>query len=154
MIQERNGSLLDADADVICQQVNCRNTMGAGLAKAIYTRWPSVKEAYHDFCREAGDPYVLLGSVQIVKPHGAPFDVANIFGQLNYGRHSICYTNYDALRAAFFDLNRRYDLDKVIAFPHGFGCGLAGGNWDTVYALIEKSFPGRTVLIYRNEAQQ
>ena len=152
MIQLIHGDLLEAKADVICQQVNCRNAMGSGLAKAIYTRWPAVKELYHRFCDDVGDPYALLGMVQIIPAcRTIPFDIANVFGQLNYGWRSVCYTSYDALRTAFRELNSLYGKDRIIAFPYGFGCGLAGGDWNTVYALIESSFPDRTVQIYKND---
>jgi len=150
MIIFKNGDLLSADADVILQQVNCRNAMGAGLAKSIYTKWPVVKEKYHEYCDQIGDPFTLLGDVQIVRAPELPFDVANVFGQLNYGRQKLCYTSYDALRAAFSELACRYK-GKVIALPYGFGCGLAGGDWDTVLSIIDQSFICNTVVIYRHE---
>ena len=151
MIQIVEGDLLSANADVICQQVNCQNAMGSGLARAIYTKWPIVKEAYHEFCDSAGlrDPYSLLGRVQIIRSRELPFDIANIFGQLNYGRRNVCYTSYDALDVAFQELCFEYGGDKIIAFPYGFGCGLAGGEWTVVQNLIEKHFHSRKTLIYR-----
>ena len=152
MILTLNGDLLNADADVICQQVNCRNVMGAGLAKAIYTRWPIVKELYHEYCDQIGDPFALLGAVQIIRSPGLPFDVANIFGQLNYGRQKLCYTSYDALRAAFSEIAHRYK-GKTVAFPYGFGCGLAGGDWDMVLSIIGQSLNDCTVVIYRMKRQ-
>ena len=36
---------------ILLQQVNCQNAMGSGVAKAIYTRWPIVKEEYHKFAK-------------------------------------------------------------------------------------------------------
>ena len=129
--------LLNANTDAICQQVNCRNAMGSGLAKAIYTRWPEIKERYHEFCNRVHDPYVLLGSVQVIKKHGSiPFDVVNVFGQLNYGRQKVCYTSYDALRVAFDEINNIYS-GKTIGFPYRFACGLAGGDWDIVRGLMK-----------------
>ena len=85
MIKTVVGDLLDATEDIIVQQVNCRSVMGSGVAKAIYTRWPEVKTEYHKFCRRSTSPYDLLGKVQLidVEPGKA---VANVFGQLNYGR--------------------------------------------------------------------
>ena len=43
MLQIIKGDLLEADVFAICHQVNCQNVMGAGLAKAIATKWPKVK---------------------------------------------------------------------------------------------------------------
>ncbi len=156
MIHIVNGSLLTAEADVICQQVNCKNAMGAGLAKSISTKWPFVKRAYSALCDEVGTPWSLLGRVQIVRSAELPFDVANIFGQLDYGRDGRCYTDYEALNDAFIKLKTQYSPDKRIAFPYGFGCGLAGGDWDTVLSLIDRVFTGRHVYIYKpdNSEQQ
>ena len=44
------GSLLEADADIICHQVNCQGAMGAGVAKQIADKWPNVKKEYVKFC--------------------------------------------------------------------------------------------------------
>lgn len=128
--------LLNANTDAICQQVNCQNAMGSGLAKTIYTRWPEIKELYHEYCGLVGDPEELLGDVLVIQKHGdVPFDIVNVFGQLNYGRQKVCYTSYDALRRAFQEINRLY-RGKTVGFPYRFACGLAGGDWDIVRGLM------------------
>lgn len=135
MIQIMRKDLLQSDADIICHQVNCRNVMGAGVAKAIYTKWPIVKTKYHDFCKDFANPADLLGKIQII-PVNNEQRVINIFGQLNYGRSpGIIYTNYKALEEAFSKINNLYK-GKIIAFPYKFGCGLAGGDWSTVETLM------------------
>ena len=148
MIEHIVGNLLDAHADVICHQVNCQGVMGAGIAKQIAQRYPDVKSAYLTYCKEHNNSYQLRGSVQIVIPDGATYSVANIFGQNDYGRHDKRYTQYDALQIAFTNLNRMYN-GQTIAFPYGFGCGLAGGSWQRVIRLITQCFTDCTVRIYR-----
>lgn len=145
MIQIRNGDLIHADEPILCHQVNCQNRMGSGVAKAIADRWPVVKMQYHDFCC-GKTPEFLLGSVQLVEISGIK-TVANIFGQLRFGYDGQCYTDYAALDRAFSALAQR--TAAPLAFPYRFGCGLAGGDWDTVYALMEKHFPDRSVTLYR-----
>lgn len=34
----------------ICQQVNCKGVMGAGLAMQIRSQWPVVYQRYLEFC--------------------------------------------------------------------------------------------------------
>ena len=148
MFEIIKGSLLCADADAICQQVNCRNAMGSGLAKAIYEKWPIVKTRYHELCGKQSDMADLLGDYQIIKDSGAPFDIVNIFGQLDYGRDEREYTNYVALVAAFIELNSVY-AGKTVAFPYLFGCGLAGGDWTIVESLILRYFTDCNVKIYK-----
>ena len=148
MIKTVIGDLLDATEDIIVQQVNCRSVMGSGVAKAIYTRWPEVKTEYHKFCRRSTSPYDLLGKVQLidVEPGKA---VANVFGQLNYGRTAgKVYTDYVALTKAFDQLRTAFH-DKSLAFPYNFGCGLANGSWGVVYKMICTYFNDMDVTIYK-----
>ena len=37
---------------VIMHQVNCQNVMGAGVAKALYTKYPQVKEQFHQLATQ------------------------------------------------------------------------------------------------------
>ena len=46
MIRFENISLLEADVDYICHQVNCMGRMNSGVAKAIRERWPIVFTTY------------------------------------------------------------------------------------------------------------
>lgn len=149
MIKIVKGDLLNAREAAICHQVNCQNMMGSGVAKAIYTKWPEVKSEYHKFC--AGKrPRDLLGNAQIVFLHDFPTGnkvVINIFGQLNCGHDKICYTRYDALADAFDKLNT-LAAGKTLAFPYGFGCGLAGGDWKEVERLMLEHLNNVDVTIY------
>lgn len=151
MFEIIHGDILDASADYICHQVNCRNAMGAGVAKALYTKWPEVKEEYHRFCKQIGDPQKLLGRVQMVRVAAADKTIVNIFGQLNYGREAgVTYTDYRALQSAFIKLNQLC-VGKCVAFPYGFGCGLAGGDWIIVESLMLRYLCDCNVTIYFKE---
>jgi len=145
MIKWKNDSILNATENLILQQVNCRNVMGAGLAKQIYTKWPWVKTQYHVYC-ETRNPYDLLGKVNSVRI-GQNQWVINVFGQLNYGRQKVRYTDYEALDEAFKTISSQPKYS--IAIPYNFGCGLANGDWNEVYKLIEKHFSDSNVTIYK-----
>ena len=141
MIDIRNGDLLDINTDYIAQQVNCRGVMGAGLALQIRKEYPSSYDMYRAICQKYA-PEELLGRMFICG------HIINVFGQLNYGRNrDIVYTNYSALIAAFQEINRQLPSDKSIAFPYGFGCGLANGKWETVLEIIKECFPDREIII-------
>ena len=49
MINIVKGNILNATEDIICQQVNCKGVMGAGLAKQIKEKYPEVFESYSEF---------------------------------------------------------------------------------------------------------
>ena len=147
MIRTVHGSILDAKEKYICHQVNCRNAMGSGLAKALYEKWPCVKTSYHAVASKfISSPRELLGKFQLVYVEDDQY-VINVYGQLDYGRDKIViYTDYDALRRAFTGMAH---LDGDFAFPYGFGCGLANGDWETVYGLIRDCFQDHKVTIYQ-----
>ena len=124
--------------------------MGAGIAKAIADKFPVAKIRYSCFCEEAADPYELLGQIHVVRQYPYPFDIVNVFGQLNYGRSKgVTYTDYDALERAFRKINGMYGAaHQTVAFPWGFGCGLAGGDWTVVMNLMLECLPDCNVKIY------
>ena len=137
MIVHYDGSVLSSDANVICQQVNCKGVMGSGLAKEIRTNFPPVYDEYHKKClRCYGDD--LLGLVQYVTVNGITF--ANCFGQVEYGRDGKKYTEDDALRSCFKDIASTFHSGETIAIPYKIGCELGGGDWDAIYKIIEEEF--------------
>lgn len=79
----------------ICQQVNCKGVMGAGLAMRICIQWPVVYQRYLEFCYENDGN--KLGTYQevLVEPK---LYVVNLFGQNGYSRGER-QTNYAALAA-------------------------------------------------------
>lgn len=80
---------------IICHQVNCRAAMGAGLARQIRDKWPVVFDEYVKVCSPK-----KLGDFQVVQVAPQLY-VANLFGQLSFGRDKR-QTNYAALGTALF----------------------------------------------------
>lgn len=148
MIKTVIGDIRDAAEDIICHQVNCQGVMGAGVAKAISTHWPEVKKSYLRYCRRFSSPYDLLGKVQPVEV-SPDKTVLNIFGQLNCGNNRFLrYTDYTALTQAFDEIRNKY-AGKSLAFPYGFGCGLANGDWAIVEKMLHTYFDNMDVTIYK-----
>lgn len=147
MIKEVNGNILEAKEKYIVHQVNCRNAMGSGLARQLYEKWPQVKAEYHAVTSVFSVPNDLLGMFYNVRIGKDQF-VVNVYGQLDYGRdESKVYTDYAALETAFTGMAEMLHGD--FAFPYGFGCGLANGDWDTVLGLITRCFEKKNVTIYK-----
>ena len=129
-----NGNILtfpERDEDtIICHQVNCKGVMGAGLAKQVRDKWPVVFSEYKKICG-----HDKLGDFQMVQVAPQLY-VANLFGQLNFGRDKR-QTNYAALTAALFGAMKEHP-GATFRVPYGLGCGLAGGNWETVLNIIKE----------------
>lgn len=148
MIRVINGDLLEADSTFICHQVNCQGVMGSGVAKAIRDKYPEVYNEYKSFCnRHKGD---LLGRVQYVTT-ATGRAVVNIFAQENFGYDGKCYTDYEALRHCLEALRDKADTSEEIAFPYLMGCHRGGGDWNTVYSMMEEIFENHSVVLYRKD---
>ena len=154
-IEIKHGNLLESGAPIIAHQVNCQGVMGAGVAKAIREKYPSVYESYREQCRVQGS--TLLGTTLLVPIHAdaqqlldgrviktkpLAVTIANCYAQDGYGRTGV-QTSYPHLRESLTILRECAMFrggDEVIAMPYKIGCGLAGGNWPTVLEIIEEVF--------------
>ena len=131
---------------IICHQVNCKGVMGAGLAKQMRTKFPKLYEEYRRRCYSVNNSNVLLGKVFFYYNYGdvlgENYIVADIFAQNEYGREK-CYTDYDALRKGLSKIREIATplparTLTTVRIPYGMGCGLAGGNWNTVFQIINE----------------
>ncbi|MEK4118059.1 macro domain-containing protein [Paenibacillus sp. FSL K6-1566] len=149
MIKMVEGSLLEAAEDILGHQVNCQGVMGSGIAKLLRNKYPSLFPAYKEFCQNH-DPHDVLGKCLIVKTDNK--SVANLFGQLNYGRQKVRYTDYEALKESLAALKTEAQKDGLsVALPFNIGCGLANGDWSVVYGIIEDVFHDYEVTLYKLE---
>jgi len=146
-----DGDILQAEENIICHQVNCQGVMGSGLAKQIRAKYPEVYASYIKYCRGCKDnnPKNLLGEVQTVLVNDGKV-IANLFGQFNYGKGKQ-YTDYKALKQSLEGILTIATMvgDDSIAVPYNLGCGLAGGDWNIVYKIIEEVFDDYDVTIYK-----
>lgn len=135
MIKYIKGDILDVTEGIIVQQVNCFGVMGAGLAKQIRDKWPSVYNSYQDRVHYSPNNKDLLGMTVWNRVDTNLF-VASIFGQYDYG-HGVKFTNYPALFKGIDYVFGLAETDQITVYiPKGLGCGLAGGNWDFVEAYL------------------
>ena len=138
MVKYIKGNLLDSDCEYICHQVNCQGVMGSGIAKQIRERWPYVFSSYHNYCsRHLGDTSGLLGNIWCVKLNDTRW-VINIFSQDKFGYDGTRFTSYDAFAKCLTAMRDRLSKGSTIGFPKNIGCGLGGGNWKVISALIEE----------------
>ena len=136
------GDLLAQECGILVHQVNARGVMGAGLAKKVRAAFPEVWEDYRSRY-EAG--LLHLGRV-VFTPVGEELWVASLVGQESYGRQRV-QTDYAALQTGLKAVRRFSRLSGLQVFvPKGLGCGLAGGDWARVSALLESTLPECVVL--------
>ena len=126
MVKYIKGDILNVTEGIIVQQVNCKGVMGAGLAKQIRDKWPSVYDRYLDKVYYSPKNEDLLGTTAWNKVDTNLF-VASIFGQYDYG-HGTKFTIYPAL---FKGLDYVFGMAETDQIPVYIPKGL-------VYFLIKK----------------
>ncbi len=120
---------------IIAHQVNCMGKMGAGFAKQVKEAFPECFLEYETLCKN--NRKKLLGTYSIYKINDK-LAIANLFGQYKYGKkENGPYTDYTALENAVVTLRNNYPSATIIV-PDHIGCGLAGGDWDIVFPMLNK----------------
>lgn len=156
MILELKGDIRETPIKTIAHGVNCQGVMGSGVAKALYEKWPAVREEYLKFHRPnplAGleEPKDFLGKnneVYIMKDimvgsFGHTFSkkqIINMHTQLEFGSGDRQYIDYAALMMCFGNLP---DIE-ALAVPK-IGAGLAGGDWSTIKRIMVEQTQKRCI---------
>lgn len=150
----KSGNLFNSTVDVLCHQVNLYGVMGAGIAAEIREKFSDVNKAYEEYCKNANNNNEeILGQVLIVqKSKNSNQYIANCFCQNEYSTDG-CLTNYEKMEECFESIKKWMGKNgkTEVGFPYKFGCGIAGGDWEIVEAIIENVFdePGIIVEIWK-----
>lgn len=136
--------------DFIGHGCNCFATMGAGIALPIGIMYPEAKKA--DMLFEAPS-YMRLGNFSMGQTWVYPGDgvqtrlrIINFYSQFHGGPN----LDKEALTLSLrkFAISRRHSTEEKyrIGLPI-IGCGIAGGNWNTVKKIIAKELKEFDVTI-------
>ena len=159
----------------IAHSCNCQNVMGGGIAKQIKDRYPQAFEAdterwsneYNDggnWRCQIGDyskaviktKFANLTKNRPLSPHSRlPYaTIYNLYTQSGYST-SKREVNYEyfwrAMKAMQEDLlfnQHELNVRQVVGVPYGISCGLAGGNWKIIKAIIEDIFLDSMIECY------
>jgi O-acetyl-ADP-ribose deacetylase (regulator of RNase III) len=131
--------------NVLVHGCNCFNTMGAGIALQIATKFPEACTV--DQLTRAGDKNKLgKYSMAVVRgDRGDALTVVNGYTQYAFGTGGP-HVDYDAVRSVFGTIV--YNLacmstDIRIGIPL-IGAGLGGGDWNRINNIIEEELDGFT----------
>lgn len=144
MIIYKKGDLLEATEDIIAHGVNCVGGFKSGVAGQLAEKYPRAKDRYLQKFNNIG---WKLGENQLVMlPNNKRlYNCATQYADLPRG---ICHVDYAAIRRCMEWLKDDAESDKLsVAIPK-IGCGLAGGDWDTVKAILEDVFQDYDVTVY------
>lgn len=133
MVRSVTGDILQDDADMLVNPVNCVGVMGAGLALAFKNKFPENFRSYRN-ARNAK----RLTPGGIWPNYGEPI-IGNFATKGDWRDSSKLEWVEKGLRslASFVETHRL----KSVAIP-AIGCGLGGLSWCDVLPLIEMAFSG------------
>ena len=132
--------------------VHCCNSLGAwgaGFVVPLGKRYPSAKEEYKKFIEE-NKGKSILGEVNEV-PVGEHLYVENLIGQsfLYKKPNGEIPCNYIAIETGFLNIITKWfsynstihkDNQNFSIHMPRIGCGLAGGDWQTIEEIIYRTF--------------
>jgi len=124
---------------IIAHICNNLGGWGKGFVLAISKRWQEPEEAYRKWHRERADNDFKLGNIQIVQVEKYVY-VANMIGQqgMKTGSNGVPI-RYEAVEQCLEKLvEKALELGASVHMPR-IGCGLAGGKWEKIEPLIEKT---------------
>ncbi|MGB0523459.1 MAG: macro domain-containing protein [Flammeovirgaceae bacterium] len=121
---------------------------GKGFVLAISKRWPEPEAAYRKWHRERAQNDFALGSIQLVQVEKY-IHIANMIGQRGIKRGSNGVPiRYEAVEQCLEKLAQQaLQLEASVHMPR-IGCGLAGGKWETIEPIIQKTLIENDVAVF------
>jgi O-acetyl-ADP-ribose deacetylase (regulator of RNase III) len=129
---------LEGRFDVIVHGCNCFCTMGAGIAKGIKSAFPEAYKADRATAKGAKNKLGTCSFAECPAPNGAVV-VVNAYTQYRYGKGG-AFVDYDAVRRCLRWVAATFP-GKRVGMPR-IGCGLAGGDWRIVEAIMDEETRG------------
>ena len=119
---------------------------GGGVAGQLANRYKNLEEEYRQYCSNYNNEYEKLkGTVLFIQVEYKT--IANLFSQKpNFD------TDYEVMRKGLEQIKEVAKKNNLsIAIPYGIGCGIANGNWNEVYKIVDEVFSNYKVTLYRLE---
>lgn len=139
---------LGVEPSIIVHCCNNCGIWGAGFVLALSKRWPAPESEYRRWAREYRDgAYMPLGAVQFVEVPER-ITVANLIGQsgVSYQR-GVPPVRYEAIEVGLQRVAKRaIETGASVHMPR-MGCGLAGGEWSSVSAIVERTLCAQGVAV-------
>lgn len=135
---------------IIAHICNDLGAWGKGFVLAISKKWSQPEKYYKEFKNYKG---LILGHTQLIPVQTGEENnlifVANMIAQ--HGLRNInnpIPLNYDALTACLTILSSQSEMLTASIHMPRIGCGLAGGNWNKIESIIQKTLFDKEIYVY------
>lgn len=121
---------------------------GKGFVLAISKRWPEPEKEYREWYRNRAANNFELGNILLIKVEPYIY-VANMIGQRGIKvEQSSVPIRYEAIESCLNKLSEEAKNLKASVHMPRIGCGLAGGKWERIEPLIEKTLLKEEIDVY------
>jgi O-acetyl-ADP-ribose deacetylase (regulator of RNase III) len=133
---------------IVCHICNDAGGWGKGFVLALSKRWPAPEAQYRAWHKVGESAGFRLGAIQLVEvePH---LLVTNMIAQHGVRPSGdVAPIRYDALRECLTALADQATSRKASVHMPRIGCGLAGGSWPEVEAIIQTTLVASAVPVH------
>lgn len=134
----------DHGARALAHGVNCKGSMGAGIAIGFRERYPEMYEEYRRRCKAT--PRELNPGDCLLWKTGEQLWVFNLATQEDYWRSR---ATYEVVERALAGMREQAEAEGIltIAMPR-IGTGYGGLSWKKLRAIVERVFDGWQGTLY------
>ncbi len=119
---------------------------GKGFVLALSRRWPEPEKAYRQWYKSQEG--FALGEIQLVSV-AEQLQVCNLIGQRDIRtRQGVPPIRYEAITAGLAKLAPLAKQQNASIHMPRIGCGLAGGSWEVVEDIIEKTLLAQELDVF------
>ena len=133
---------------IIAHICNTAGRWGRGFVVPLGEKYPMAKSAYLSL------PEYTLGKIQVINC-GNDIVVVNMIAQYGiFPMNGIPPIRYDAVRQCLIKVHNKALLECRSVHMPKIGSGLAGGDWKTIYKIIQDIFDTFGVDVYIYEYKE
>lgn len=120
---------------------------GRGFVLALTARWPAPEASYREWHKGRASNGFALGAVQLVEVEQELW-VANLVGQRDVrSSGGVPPVRYDAIREGVVKVAEHALAKGATVHMPRIGCGLAGGRWEAVEAILVETLSNQGVAV-------
>ncbi|SHI42039.1 macro domain-containing protein [Aquimarina spongiae] len=121
---------------------------GKGFVLAISKRWSEPEKSYREWHRNRAKNDFELGAIQVIQVADYIY-VGNMIAQLGIKTRSKGVPiRYEAVKECLEKIAKEAQLLSASIHMPRIGCGLAGGKWEKIEPIIQKTLIQKELDVY------
>lgn len=145
-------NIVDEDACVIVNPVNCQGVSGDGVAFWVKVRFPNAQKHYENFCANVG---MKPGQTLVSKDerNGKSITIIHVATKRSWIENSRLQWVDEGMRNVIKEIDAMEEKPRVVALP-ALGCGRGGLKPSDVIPIIKREISKRPDIEWRLYSQR